>query len=93
MTFLQFLGTIAVVGVIGGVLWGLHRLCLWLEARGWLYYLNKRSESSASTSLLELQKALEPQMKQVILAREEKRHSQDHSGEGNSKADQPRQTS
>jgi hypothetical protein len=34
---------VLVVAVIPG-LYGLHRLCLWLEMRGWLYYRNKKPE-------------------------------------------------
>ena len=37
-----------VVGGLGAV-YGLHRLGLWLEKRGWLFYKHKKPTSSAAT--------------------------------------------
>ncbi|MBW2313993.1 MAG: hypothetical protein JRH10_07355 [Deltaproteobacteria bacterium] len=36
-----------VIGTAAGA-YSLHRLALWLEARGWLFYLNKRPSTSGS---------------------------------------------
>ncbi len=47
-------------------LYGLHRLFLWMEKQGWIYYLRKSRQGSSVGSLLELQKALEPKMEHVI---------------------------
>ena len=35
------MGWIAAVSALVA-LYGLHRLALWLEARGWLYYIHKK---------------------------------------------------
>ena len=63
------------------VLWGLDRMCLWLESRGWLYYRRvKPSSSSLGTALLELQSILEPSRQHVIEARLEEDDEQADSG-------------
>ncbi len=44
----------------------LHRLALWLEARGHLYYLlHKKSSGSAAGAFVAMQRAIEPQSKHV----------------------------
>jgi hypothetical protein len=58
---------------LGILLWGLDRLGLWLEARGWLYYRNRQPTSSPMSALFALQKAIEPQVEHVIVAKEQKR--------------------
>jgi hypothetical protein len=55
----------------GPTLYGLHRLCLWLEDRGLLYYKHKKPSSSAAGCLVGLQKALEPQAQHVLQIKEE----------------------
>jgi len=50
-------------------LYGLHRLALWLEARGHLYYLHKKPSGSAAGSFVALQRAIEPQMQHVVEVR------------------------
>jgi hypothetical protein len=69
--------------VIGGLivaaalvaLYGAHRLCLWLEQRGWLYYQKRNPTSSVAGSLVALQRALEPPTVHVIEAQETRRHA------------------
>ena len=61
------------VALLAGVLHGLHRLGLWLEKRGLLYYRDRKPERSAAGCLIELQKHLEPSTKHVIELRQEKR--------------------
>jgi hypothetical protein len=64
-------------------LYGLHRLCLWLEAGGHLYYLNRQPEGGSPLgSLAELQKAIEPQAKHVHHVREQKRPSSEDEAPG-----------
>lgn len=59
---------------IGGGLYALHRLCLWLEDAGYLYYVRKkpRGSSGGLGSLVELQKALEPTTRYVVETKEER---------------------
>jgi hypothetical protein len=70
---------LAAVG-LGFLLWGLDRLGLWLEARGWLYYRKKQPTSSPMSALFALQKVIEPQVGHVIVAKEQKRR--DAGGDG-----------
>ena len=67
-------------------LYGLHRFCLWLENRGWLYYKHKKPGSSQGSCLLALQQALEPQVQHVLQLKEQKRHHAEEAapGEGTS---------
>ena len=61
---------------VGGLaaLYGLHRLCLRLEERGWLYYKHKKPSSSAISSFVALQNMLEPPTQHVLQAKEQKRY-------------------
>lgn len=64
-------------------LYGLHRLCLWLEARGQLYYWHKQPGGSPARCMTGLQEVLEPQVKHVLHLREQRRqHRQDEGGPG-----------
>ena len=51
-------------------LYALHRLGLYMEDRGWIYYRKARGSSGAfANAMLEAHKALEPGNAQVIEAR------------------------
>jgi hypothetical protein len=78
----------AVAGiVVPFALYGLHRLCLWLEARGHLYYLTRQPEGGSPLgSLAELQKALHPTTKHVMHVREEKRRRSEDEAPGQGEA-------
>ena len=50
-----------------GTVYGLHRLGLWMEARGWIYYRKKRGSSGGlGTAFLEVQSLLEPSARHVL---------------------------
>jgi hypothetical protein len=59
--------------VVGGLaaLYGLHRLALRLEDRGYLYYLRKKPSGSAAGCFVALQRAVEPQVQHVLFVRQE----------------------
>ena len=66
------LTVLVVLGVC--VLYCLHRLAVWAEERGWIYYLKKRGSSGAlSSAALEVQSLFEPSKRYVL---EEKRRDQ-----------------
>jgi hypothetical protein len=45
----------------------LHRLCLWLESNGWLYYLNKKAGTGIlGSTLQELNSFLNPSIQHTI---------------------------
>ena len=53
--------------------YALHRLAVWAEARGWIYYRKKQGHSGAlGTALLEVQKILEPSKRHVVEERRKK---------------------
>jgi GrpB-like predicted nucleotidyltransferase (UPF0157 family) len=49
-------------------LYALHRLALWLERRGWLYYVNSRDHFSARGSLLAAVAVVDPSIRHLIEA-------------------------
>jgi hypothetical protein len=62
--------------IVGGLaaLYGFHRLCLWLERRGWLYCKHKKPTTSPASSFVALQQVLEPPVQHFLHVKEEKRH-------------------
>ena len=62
--------------MLGGLaaLYLLHRLGLWLEERGWLYYKYQKPGRSAGSCFTALQEVLEPPIQHVLHVEEEKRH-------------------
>ena len=48
------------------VVFGLDRLGLWLEDRGWLYYRRKKPTSSPMTALVAIQQAIDPGIRHVV---------------------------
>ncbi len=64
-------GGLAVVAGLGS-LYGLHRLALWLEEHGYLYYIHKKPKGgSAAGCFVAFQRAIEPQSEHVLLVHEE----------------------
>ncbi|HWY87278.1 MAG TPA: hypothetical protein VNX28_11165 [Gemmataceae bacterium] len=62
------------IGISGlAALYGLHRLGLWLEKRGWLFYKHKKPSSSAAGCFVALQQVLEPPIQHVLHVNEQKR--------------------
>jgi hypothetical protein len=61
-----------VVGLVAA-LYGLDRLCLSLEDRGWLYYRRKKPSSSPMSAWVAMQHFLEPGVKHVVHAGQERR--------------------
>jgi len=75
----------AIVG--GGMLYGLHRLGLWAERRGWIYYGKKHGSSGTlSSAVLEVHSLFDPSKRYVL---EEKRRDQVEEGES---GDPPRRS-
>jgi hypothetical protein len=68
-------GGLAVLGVVAA-LYGLDRLGLWLEDRGWLYYRRKKPSSSPASCWVAMQRLVEPGVKHVAHVGQE-RHGED----------------
>lgn len=63
----------------GCVLYVLHRVAMWMEAQGWMYYRKKRGSSGAlGTAFLEVQAMFEPGKRHVL---EVMRTEETHDGE------------
>jgi hypothetical protein len=68
--------------LVGADIYLLHRLALWAEDRGWIYYRHKHaSGGTLGTALLELQKILEPTKRHVIEERVKKGSASQESGD------------
>ena len=65
------------------ILYGLDRLFLWMEDKGWIYYRKKKaSPKMAASALLEVHSILEPEKKIMLEEMRAKRPVQDEEGEG-----------
>ena len=63
-------------------LYGLHRLAVWAEGRGFIYYREKRGSSGAlSNSFLELQSLFEPSKRYVLEEKTRDRVQEEKSGD------------
>lgn len=74
-----------VLVLLAGVcaLWLLHRVALWMEDRGWIYWTRSRGYSTrAGNALLEVQELLEPQKRHVIEMKRDNRPERDDKGDG-----------
>jgi hypothetical protein len=72
---MDFMGTLLWVMLVpAGLasLYGLHRLGLWMEQRGWLYYWHKKPGAGAR-SFVALQEFLEPPVQHVYHIKEQQR--------------------
>jgi hypothetical protein len=62
--------------------YGLHRLALWAEARGFVYYSRRRGSSGAlGNAFLELQAIVEPAKRHVIEERVKQRPDASEAGD------------
>ncbi len=67
-------------------LYGLHRLALWAEGRGWIYYRKRRGTSGAlGNAALEIHALLEPSKRYVL----EERRRDDAEEEGSGDPPEP----
>jgi len=72
---------LAAVLVCGGI-YLLHRLALWAESRGFIYYLHSRpSRSALGNAFLEAQSLVEPGKRLLLEARREEPRDDAESGE------------
>ncbi len=65
------------LAIMAVAIFGLDRLLLVMESRGWIYYRRKKPGSSAlGRACLEVQQLLEPSKKYVIKIKEERKEQQ-----------------
>lgn len=70
------------VAGIAAALFALHLLALWMERRGWIYYVKKQGSGGATgNAFLEIQSLLQPETRHVLEMRQEQRVKSDAEGE------------
>jgi hypothetical protein len=63
-------------------LYALHRIALWAEYRGWIFYSHRKPDTtSVGNAMLQLQQLVEPSKRNVIEMKQGKRRAQDGAGE------------
>lgn len=62
---------LAAIAVCGLCIYGLHRLGLWLDDRGLLYYRKDKLREGAGGALFGLQEIIQPTVQHVIEAEDE----------------------
>ena len=67
---------LAALGVLAAF-FGLDRLCLWLERRGWLYYRKKRPTRSPAGCWVAMHQLLEPGVKHILQVGQQRRQEED----------------
>jgi len=73
----------AVVAVVALLVFGVHRLLLWAEQRGWVYYRKTSPpHGTGALAMQELAKIYEPQAEHVIEATRSERIVADHEDAG-----------
>lgn len=74
------LALVILAGIL--VLYGLHRLALEAEDRGWIYYLRRKPSSSAlGNAFLEVQSLVEPEKRQLAEIRKAEEVEEDDQGD------------
>ena len=59
-------------------LFGLHRLALWMESRGWIHYVKTRASGGAlASAILELQQIAQPGTRYILEMKRESRAERD----------------
>lgn len=73
---------VKLVGMMTLGLFALHHICLWLEARGWIYYRQKSpSGGGLGNALQELDAILNPSARQVIEVKQKDSKQRDDQGD------------
>ena len=67
--------------VIGAGLYALHRLAIWMENRGWIYYRRSGDPGSLGNAFLQVQSMLEPDKRAMVEARQTEAVEENDSGD------------
>ncbi|MFY9726876.1 MAG: hypothetical protein WB579_02040 [Bryobacteraceae bacterium] len=82
-----------IAGLLIGV-YGLHRLALWMETKGWLFYMHKKANPNAlGNAALGVQQIIQPGAGHVLEVRQSRRvHRDDLGGPDEAGATNPNET-
>ena len=73
--------TLILVAIAVG-LYALHRVTLWMESRGWIYWTRRKPSGSAlGNAFLEIQQIVEPSKRHVIEMKQTQRKEEDDAGD------------
>jgi hypothetical protein len=62
-------------------LYGLHRLALWMETKGWIFYIHKKaSPNTLGNAALGIQRIIQPGAEHVLEVRKRQRVEKDDAG-------------
>ena len=71
---------LVIAGVVIGV-YGLHRLALWMEAKGWIFYIHKKANpNTLGNAVLSVEQLIRPGAEHVLEVRQSQRVERDDSG-------------
>lgn len=70
---------VAVLAVAG--VYGLHRFCLYLERRGYMYYWHTKPQGGISSALLDLREMVQPSVRHVMEVKDDKSAAADAEGD------------
>lgn len=63
-------------------IYAMHRLALWMETKGWIYYMHKKaSPDTLGNATLGVQQIIQPGAKHVLEVRRNKRIQRDDAGD------------
>lgn len=66
-----FIPTVILVAAVG--IFGLHRLLLWMERKGWIYYMHIHPTPGIRGVMSTFQQIVEPEVRQVIEAKDQQK--------------------
>jgi hypothetical protein len=69
------------VAAVLAVLYGLHRLALYLEKRGLVYYLNEKPQSGGGSMFSPFQEMIQPEIRHIQEVQDERRYKREDAGE------------
>ena len=74
---------LAAAALLGAGIYCLHRLCLYLEQRGYIYYLHTKPQGSGGGGVfLDLSELIQPSVRHVIEVKEDRHIQHDAAGNG-----------
>ena len=81
----MFVTTLKILAILLAALAGLyalHRLALWMERKGWIYYRTRGDGSAAGNALMEIQSIFEPASRHGVEVRKRQEHREEEEGSG-----------
>lgn len=81
----MFISTVKILAIsltAIAALYALHRLALWMERKGWIYYRKQGDGSAAGNALMEIQSIFEPASRHGVEVRKRQEQREEEEGSG-----------